>query len=48
MGKKLLEKASQVVAPRSPIAPAGSFAGREAPVAKPKTAIGAMAQFTDR
>ena len=49
MGKKLLEKASQVVAPRRPLTPLGNAVARE-PVAaaKPKTAIGAMAQFTDR
>ena len=47
MGKKLLAKASFVLAPRGPITPASNSAGR-AEGAKPKTAIGAMAQFTDR
>jgi ParB family chromosome partitioning protein len=47
MGKKLLAKASFVLAPRGPITPASSSVGR-ADGARPKTAIGAMAQFTDR
>lgn len=47
MGKKLLAKASFVLAPRGPITPASNSEGR-AEGAKPKTAIGAMAQFTDR
>lgn len=47
MGKKLLAKASFVLAPRGPITPASNSAGR-AEGARPKTAIGAMAQFTDR
>jgi ParB family chromosome partitioning protein len=42
MGKKLLEKASLILGPR-PVAP---IAGEAA--SKPKTAIGAMAQFTER
>ena len=44
MGKKLLEKAGMVLAPRGPIAP--STTREEA--SRPKTAVGAMAQFTDR
>lgn len=48
MGKKLLEKASLVVAPRGQVAPASAPSVREPSAAKPKTAIGAMAQFTDR
>ncbi len=47
MGKKLLAKASFVLAPRAPILPSTGSAGREEGV-KAKTAIGAMAQFTDR
>lgn len=47
MGKKLLAKAGLVLAPRSPITPGSHVPGREEG-AKPKTAIGAMAQFTDR
>ncbi|MDQ3060001.1 MAG: ParB/RepB/Spo0J family partition protein [Pseudomonadota bacterium] len=43
MGKKLLEKASLILGPRPPVAP---IAGEV--VNKPKTAIGAMAQFTER
>lgn len=42
MGKKLLEKASLILGPR-PVAPIASEAAN-----KPKTAIGAMAQFTER
>lgn len=42
MGKKLLEKASLILGPRA----AGPLAGEA--VSKPRTAIGAMAQFTDR
>ncbi len=47
MGKKLLEKASFVLAPRTPVVPTSNIGTREDGV-KPKTAIGAMAQFTDR
>lgn len=47
MGKKLLAKAELVLAPRGPITPGSHASGRE-DSAKPKTAIGAMAQFTDR
>lgn len=47
MGKKLLAKAELVLAPRGPITPGSHVSGRE-DSAKPKTAIGAMAQFTDR
>lgn len=47
MGKKLLAKASFVLAPRGPIVPAANSVARE-DGARPKTAIGAMAQFTDR
>ena len=47
MGKKLLAKASFVLAPRGPIVPAANSVSRE-DGARPKTAIGAMAQFTDR
>ena len=47
MGKKLLAKAGLVLAPRDPITPASSSTVRE-DIARPKTAIGAMAQFTDR
>ena len=47
MGKKLLAKAGLVLAPRGPITPGVLGLGREEG-AKPKTAIGAMAQFTDR
>lgn len=47
MGKKLLAKAGLVLAPRGPIAPNSHVPGREDGT-KPKTAIGAMAQFTDR
>lgn len=47
MGKKLLAKAGLVLAPRGPITPGSHAPGREEG-AKPKTAIGAMAQFTDR
>lgn len=47
MGKKLLAKAGLVLAPRGPISPSPHPLGREEG-AKPKTAIGAMAQFTDR
>ena len=42
MGKKLLEKASLILGPR-PVPPIASEA-----TSKPKTAIGAMAQFTER
>ena len=42
MGKKLLEKASLILGPR-PVVPIASEAAY-----KPKTAIGAMAQFTER
>ena len=44
MGKKLLEKAGLVLAPRGPIVP---LANKEDAM-RPKTAVGAMAQFTDR
>lgn len=47
MGKKLLAKAGLVLAPRGPITPGSHASGREDGI-KPKTAIGAMAQFTDR
>lgn len=47
MGKKLLAKAGLVLGPRGPITPGLKTPGREEGV-KPKTAIGAMAQFTDR
>lgn len=47
MGKKLLAKAGLVLAPREPITPASSSVVKEE-VVRPKTAIGAMAQFTDR
>ena len=47
MGKKLLAKAGLVLGPRGPITPGSNTQGREEGV-KPKTAIGAMAQFTDR
>ena len=47
MGKKLLAKAGLVLAPRDPITPGSRVSGREDGF-KPKTAIGAMAQFTDR
>lgn len=47
MGKKLLAKAGLVLGPRGPITPGLHTLGREEG-AKPKTAIGAMAQFTDR
>lgn len=47
MGKKLLEKAGMVLGPRSPVTPASKPPGREEG-GKPKTAIGAMAQFTNR
>lgn len=47
MGKKLLAKAGLVLAPRGPITPGSSSHGND-DGAKPKTAIGAMAQFTDR
>jgi ParB family chromosome partitioning protein len=47
MGKRLLAKAGLVLAPRGPITPGSNAHGREEG-AKPKTAIGAMAQFTDR
>lgn len=48
MGRKLLEKASLVVAPRRSGPFADNDSARETTAAKPKTAIGAMAQFTDR
>lgn len=48
MGKKLLAKAGLVLAPRGPITPISKPLIREEGGAKPKTAIGAMAQFTDR
>ena len=44
MGRKLLEKAGLVLAPRGPATP--SALKEEA--LRPKTAVGAMAQFTDR
>jgi ParB family chromosome partitioning protein len=47
MGKKLLAKANMVLTPRDPILPGAHLPGKEEG-AKPKTAIGAMAQFTDR
>lgn len=47
MGKKLLAKAGLVLAPRGPITPGLGSSVNEDGV-KPKTAIGAMAQFTDR
>ena len=47
MGKKLLAKAGLVLAPRDPGNPAPPALVREEG-ARPKTAIGAMAQFTDR
>lgn len=47
MGKKLLAKAGLVLGPRGPIMPGANTHGREEG-AKAKTAIGAMAQFTDR
>jgi ParB family chromosome partitioning protein len=47
MGKKLLAKAGLVLAPRESSTPASSPIVRE-DIARPKTAIGAMAQFTDR
>ncbi|MBT9505026.1 MAG: ParB/RepB/Spo0J family partition protein [Burkholderiaceae bacterium] len=47
MGKNLLAKAGLVLAPRGPITP-GSHATNREEGTKPKTAIGAMAQFTDR
>ena len=47
MGKKLLAKASMVQSPRQPVTlPSTLHGGEEGE--KPKTAIGAMAQFTDR
>lgn len=47
MGKKLLAKAGLVLAPRGPITPViRSLSGEDG--AKPKTAIGGMAQFTER
>jgi ParB family transcriptional regulator, chromosome partitioning protein len=47
MGKKLLAKAGLVLGPRGPITPGSNTSDREDGT-KPKTAIGAMAQFTDR
>lgn len=47
MGKNLLAKAGLVLAPREPSTTALNQAGKE-DVVRPKTAIGAMAQFTDR
>lgn len=47
MGKKLLAKAGLVLGPRDPITPGSNTPSRDEGV-KPKTAIGAMAQFTDR
>ena len=47
MGKKLLAKAGLVLGPRGPITPGSNTQVRDEG-AKPKTAIGAMAQFTDR
>ncbi|WP_342130929.1 ParB/RepB/Spo0J family partition protein [Hydrogenophaga sp. OTU3427] len=47
MGKKLLEKASLVIAPRRPLLASTTATTRDTGT-KPKTAIGAMAQFTDR
>lgn len=47
MGKKLLAKAGLVLAPRGPITPASRTLSREEG-ARPKTAIGGMAQFTER
>ena len=46
MGKKLLEKAGLVLAPRSTPTTSSAASANESP--RPKTAIGAMAQFTDR
>ena len=46
MGKKLLEKAGLVLAPRPNASQSNSATGNES--TRPKTAIGAMAQFTDR
>ena len=53
MGKKLLEKASLVIGPRTPVQHKTDKHATVPQVAddvlsKPKTAIGAMAQFTDR
>jgi len=47
MGKKLLAKAGLVLGPRGPIIPGSNTQARDEG-GKPKTAIGAMAQFTDR
>lgn len=47
MGKKLLAKAGLVLAPREPVYPAQNPADKDE-ATRPKTAIGAMAQFTDR
>ena len=47
MGKKLLAKAGLVLAPREPVSPAPNAASKDE-AGRPKTAIGAMAQFTDR
>jgi len=46
VGKKLLEKAGLVLAPKAPLGPSSGAVREEG--ARPKTAIGAMAQFTDR
>jgi ParB family chromosome partitioning protein len=53
MGKKLLAKASLVIGPRTPAQQIAAKQPASLPVtdevvSKPKTAIGAMAQFTDR
>lgn len=47
MGKNLLAKAGLVLGPRKPASPAAKPQDG-AEVARPRTAIGAMAQFTDR
>ena len=47
MGKNLLAKAGLVLGPRGPILPGANTYSKELGD-KPKTAIGAMAQFTDR
>lgn len=46
MGKKLLEKAGLVLAPRTIPSPSSAAVSNDN--TRPKTAIGAMAQFTDR
>lgn len=47
MGKKLLAKAGLVLGPRGPITPGSNASVRE-DGSRAKTAVGAMAQFTDR